>query len=506
MTAFSGTGKLLKPLGVLLGIVLVCLATEVAARAQEIPVSRLVRETLDARGKADFFVALRDNPAAGILQEARGIPQKRTRRRLIVEQLKRQTFQSQNSLGLWLLKQGADYRHFWIVNQVLVKQGTPELLRQILARNDVARIDANPRVKLSEPQPDVQDAVAPKAVAAVEWNISKIKADQVWATYGVTGAGVVVAVNDTGVKWDHEALKNQYRGWNGASADHTYSWHDAVHTSTHGSSCGVDTTAPCDDYGHGTHVAGIIAGQTLANQIGVAPGAKWIACRNMDNGYGTPATYLECFQWFLAPGGDSDQAPHIINNSWGCPPSEGCAQDTLEAAVITVRNAGIMLVMSNGNKGPSCRTTTDPPALYQASFSTGSTDSADNLASSSSRGPVTYAGKTYIKPDISAPGVNIRSAYNNGGYIAMSGTSMASPHVAGAAALLWSGIPRLQGRVDFTEQLCKITARPKDYTSCGDGPGVPNNGYGYGIVDVLSAYQKGLFTPMSPQLFLLLDD
>ena len=119
---------------------------------------------------------------------------------------------------------------------------------------------------------------------------------------------------------------------------------------------------------------------------------------------------------------------------------------------------------------------------------------------------MTYAGKTYIKPDISAPGVSIRSAYNNGGYIAMSGTSMASPHVAGAAALLWSGIPRLQGRVDFTEQLCKITARPKDYTSCGDGPGVPNNGYGYGIVDVLSAYQKGLSAPMSPQLYLLLDD
>jgi serine protease AprX len=504
--AFPRTAKHLKPLGILLGIVLGCLAMGGAAQAQKISVSRQVAETLEARGKADFFVVLRDNPAAGILQEARGIPQKRARRRLIVEQLQRQTFQSQNSLGFWLLKQGADYRHFWIVNQVLVKQGTPGLLRQILARTDVARIDANPRVKLSEPRPDVQDAVAPKAVAAVEWNISKIKADQVWATYGVTGAGVVVAVNDTGVKWDHEALKNQYRGWNGASADHTYSWHDAIHTSTHGSSCGVNTTAPCDDYGHGTHVAGIIAGQTLANQIGVAPGAKWIACRTMDNGYGTPATYLECLQWFLAPGGDTDQAPHIINNSWSCPPSEGCAQDTLEAAVITVRNAGIMLVMSNGNNGPACSTTTDPPALYRASFSTGATDSADNLASFSSRGPVTYAGKTYIKPDISAPGVGIRSAYKDGGYIAMSGTSMASPHVAGAAALLWSGIPRLRGRVDFTEQLCKITARPKDYTSCGDGPGVPNNGYGYGIVDALSAYQKGLFSSMSPQLFLLLDE
>jgi serine protease AprX len=506
MVPFSRTATHLKPLGVLLGIVLVCLAMGGVARAQEIPVSRLVWETLEARGKADFFVVLRDNPADSILREAQGIPRTRARRRFMVERLQRRVFQSQNDLGLWLLNQGADYRHFWIVNQVLVKQGTPGLLRQILARKDVFRIDANPRVKLSEPQEDLPAAVAPGALAAVEWNIGKIKADQVWATYGVTGAGVVVAVNDTGVKWDHEALKNQYRGWNGASADHTYSWHDAIHTSTHGSSCGVDAVAPCDDYGHGTHVAGIIAGQTLANQIGVAPGAKWIACRNMDNGFGTPATYLECLQWFLAPGGYADQAPHIINNSWSCPPSEGCAQDTLEAAVIMVRNAGIMMVVSNGNNGSSCSSTTDPPALYRASFSTGATDSADGLASFSSRGPVTYGGKTYIKPDISAPGVSIRSAYKDGGYTLMSGTSMASPHVAGVAALLWSGIPRLQGRVDFTEQLCKITARPKDYTSCGNGPGVPNNGYGYGIVDALRAYQKGLLSTMNPQLFLLLGD
>jgi subtilisin family serine protease len=224
----------------------------------------------------------------------------------------------------------------------------------------------------------------------------------------------------------------------------------------------------------------------------------------MDNGYGTPATYMECLQWFLAPGGDPAQAPDIVNNSWTCPPSEGCSQDTLEAAVNTVTDAGIMMVSANGNSGPSCGSTTAPPALYPASFSVGATDSADNLAYFSSRGPVTYQGATYIKPDISAPGVNIRSAYLGGGYTLMSGTSMAGPHVAGAAALLWSGLPRLRGKIDATRRLLESTARPQDYTACGD-IGVPNNGYGYGIVDALNAYQRGLSSPVSPSFLLLLD-
>lgn len=475
-------------------------------QASAVEVSPQVQQTMEATGQADFFVVLKDDPAPLILDQARGMKDRQARRWFMVERLRDAAFRSQNDLGLMLLRRGADYQHFWIVNQVLVKNGTPELLQAILARPDVARIDANPRVKLSlPPQPaaPTQEGIA----AGVEWNIARIGADQVWSTYGVTGAGVVAAVQDTGVRWTHEALKNQYRGWNGASADHTYSWHDAIHSTSHGSSCGANTPAPCDDYGHGTHVTGTIAGYTLANQMGVAPGARWIACRNMDNGVGTPATYLECFEWFLAPGGDPAMAPHIINNSWSCPPSEGCAPDTLEAAVATVRAAGIIPVMSNGNAGSACSTTKDPPALYRASFSVGATDSGDNLAAFSSRGPVTYKGETYIKPDISAPGVLIRSSYysNDSSYWIMSGTSMAAPHVAGAAALLWSGIPRLKGDIGATEQLLNATASPRNYTACGDPPGVPNNGFGWGILNVLSAFRRATIATISPELLLLLD-
>lgn len=468
------------------------------------PVSPVVMNSLTVAGTADFFAVLKDDYSQRLLATARTIPDQRARQAFIVNGLKSASFARQSELGLWLLRKGVDYQHFWIVNQILVRNGTPGLLQEILARKEVVGIDANPRVRVKLPPP-APSPTQVEGVGAIEWNIMKIKADQVWTTYGVKGAGIVVAVTDTGVNWTHEALQNQYRGWDGQSADHTYSWHDAIHYSA-SNPCGVDAPAPCDDYGHGTHVAGIIVGYTPSNQIGVAPEARWIACRCMDKGYGTPATYLECLEWFLAPEGDPGKAPHIVNNSWSCPPSEGCSQDTLEQAVNTVRAAGLMFVVSNGNEGPSCGSTRNPPGLYRQSFSVGATNSLDALAALSSRGPVTYLGSTYIKPDISAPGIDIRSSLAGGGYGYMSGTAMAAPHVAGAAALLWSGLPKLLGNVGHTEEILERTARAFDYTACGDPPGVPNNGYGYGIVEVFQAFQEGKKSTPTTYLPLLLLD
>jgi uncharacterized repeat protein (TIGR01451 family) len=352
-----------------------------------------------------------------------------------------------------------------------------------------------------EPAPGEIRTLAP---SGIEWGVQRIHADSVWSTYGAKGEGIVVAGQDTGVQWDHPALIDHYRGWNGTGADHNYNWHDAIHISS-GSSCGGSSPFPCDDHNHGTHTMGTMVGDDGAgNQIGVAPEAKWIACRNMDQGVGTPATYTECFEWFMAPyplggnpltDGNPAMAPHIINNSWGCPPSEGCSQDTLDSIVSAVRDAGIMVVVSNGNSGSACSTTDDPPSLYEAAFSVGATSSSDGLASFSSRGPVTYKGRTYRKPDIAAPGVNIRSSVRGGLYESgWSGTSMAAPHVAGAAALLWSAVPALKGNVDLTEDILELRASPKDFTSCGDPAGVPNNGYGYGIVDALNAVQNPSFS------------
>jgi subtilisin family serine protease len=178
---------------------------------------------------------------------------------------------------------------------------------------------------------------------------------------------------------------------------------------------------PCDDFFHGSHTTGTAIGDDGgANQIGMAPGAKWIACRNMNVGVGQPATYIECMEFFLAPTpvgggqGDPTKAPDVTINSWGCPTSEGCSVTTLQAAVEAQAAAGIMMVVAAGNAGPSCSTTIDPPSFYEASFTAGALNtSTDTIASFSSRGPVTVDGSNRIKPDITASGTNTRSASNS---------------------------------------------------------------------------------------------
>src|SRR5213075_177281 len=188
------------------------------------------------------------------------------------------------------------------------------------------------------------------------------------------------------------------------------------------------------------------------NQIGVAPGAKWIGCRNMDSGDGTPARYTECFQFMIAPtdlsGNNPDPAlrPHVLNNSWGCPSSEGCTtRAELETIINNTQATGIFVVVSAGNSGPNCSTVSDPPSIYDASFAVGAYDINNQLASFSSRGPSTYYTPNLLKPNLSAPGVTVRSSYlsTDAAYITLQGTSMASPHVVGVVALVWSARPQL---------------------------------------------------------------
>jgi len=317
----------------------------------------------------------------------------------------------------------------------------------------------------------------------------------------------VIGGEDTGYQWDHPALKAHYRGWNGTSANHNFNWHDAIHNSSL-NPCGNNALAPCDDLGHGTHTAGTFAGDDGAgNQIGVAPCARWIGCRNMDQGIGTPARYIECMQWMLAPtdlrgkNANPDLAPDIVSNSWSCPPSEGCTLGTeIESAVDNLVAGGIFYAAAAQNSGPGCATILDPPAIYDASFAVGATDSSDALADFSSRGPV--AGSALIRPDLSAPGVNVLSSVPLNAYAQKSGTSMATPHVAGAVAVLLSAFPALHGKPREVAAILRATAVTAGVTnsfnvtqSCGGTPITtwPNYMVGYGRLDVWDAYRDVIF-------------
>ncbi|MFQ5594752.1 MAG: S8 family serine peptidase, partial [Anaerolineae bacterium] len=217
-------------------------------------------------------------------------------------------------------------------------------------------------------------------------------------------------------------------------------------------------------------------------------------------GFGTPASYVDCFQFFLAPtdldgqNPRSDLAPDIINNSWACVESEGCHpgdplwEDTIGPAVEALTSAGIAVVVSAGNAGPGCQSVRYPPAIYSQALSVGATQSGGLVAGFSSRGPVTVDGSGLPAPDLTAPGAKVISSFPGDSYVTMSGTSMAGPHVAGTIALLWSAQPQLVGDLAVTEQVLRASATPiADITCGGDADGLPNNVYGWGIINADAA-------------------
>jgi len=457
----------------------------------------------DVTGRVEALIVLPDQTAPPLAPLAVDADY-RARRHALVDALRARADVQQADLRAWLRSRGIEHHAYWISNLVWARLSGVELT-ELAMRGDVARVKSNPHLQQALPIGDAAVVQGTQATEAIEYGVNKINAPAVWAL-GYTGQGVVIAGEDTGIRWDHVALKPHYRGWDGMNADHDHNWHDAIHDST-GNPCGNDAQAPCDDHGHGTHTAGTFAGgDGGSNQIGVAPGAQWIGCRNMDAGAGTPARYIECMEWMLAPtdlAGDDprpDLAPDIVSNSWGCDASEGCTSgDEVRVAVDNLVAGGIFFVAAAGNAGPSCATILDPPAIYDSAFVVGATDASDRVASFSSRGPVVSAAR--IRPDVSAPGVNTRSAVKSSttSYATMSGTSMATPHVAGAAALLMSVDPTLKGHPQRVAELLRNTAVLQGVTDpynsgCG-GLGIadrPNHQAGWGRIDAFAAMQAAL--------------
>lgn len=470
-----------------------------------------VASSAEARDEREYLVILREQANLEPLREARVEPGSRRAKAWkgtgVVERLRATAARSQRSLRVWLTSRGVEHRPFWVSNMVWVRchVGVRDELRN---RPDVERVVPNARLTrpswidpLDVPRSAWEDESS-GARRFVEWNIDLIGAPLVWAD-GVTGSGVVVGSIDTGIDWEHPALLEQYRGWNGGAAAHDYHWWDAVDVG--GGVCGPATSEPCDPDGHGTAVLGAALGDDGdGNQVGVAPQAEWIGCRAWDESEGSSlALVSECLQWMLAPtdldgsNPSPELAPDVINNSWICEPDEGCADPlVLESAVANLRAAGIVVVSAAGNDGSGCSTIDDPPAIYADALTVGSSNIDDQLSFFSSRGPVIVDGSSRRKPDLCAPGQNVRSSELGGGYQnGLSGTSMAAPHVAGTVALMISANQELRGQVQAIESILESTALPISVVqTCGGTSGAefPNNMVGHGRLDAFGAYLDAL--------------
>lgn len=436
------------------------------------------------------------------LKGAKGLKSKAVKGRFVVDTLRANAKATQAGLLSVLTQEkslATQFTPYYVANVIAVSGATTDLVLQMAARADVAMILPNNPVSVI-PEATVKQLQDEPALTAIGDNVTSTGAARVWTEFNANGHGIIVGAQDTGIQFDHPALLRHYRGYSDTAISHDYNWHDAVRTGTN-SQCGIASRVPCDDNGHGTHTLGTIVGDDgVGNQIGMAPGAQWIGCRNMNAGIGRPSMYIECFQFFLAPWaygadpmtGDPAKAPHVVNNSWGCPTDEGCDGREFMTVLTSLKEAGVMIVVAAGNDGSSCSTIKDAPAHHSTDvFTVGAIDHrSGNIASFSSRGPSAFDGG--IGPDVSAPGVNVRSSIPGGGYSGSfwSGTSMASPHVVGAVALLWSADASLIGDFDATAAALTGTATRKTTTqTCGGVPGtaIPNNTYGYGNMNVYNA-------------------
>jgi uncharacterized repeat protein (TIGR01451 family) len=353
----------------------------------------------------------------------------------------------------------------WVFNAIAL-QADATTVWELAARPEVRILREDRWRKWLEP---VHSDQAPSQVepgTLVQWNVARIRADRAWSALGLDGTGVTVAIMDTGADWQHPALLQRYRGYKpGGLVIHEGNW---ICTTDEG------YLYPVDGNGHGTHVTGTAVGgeDSDAVAIGVAPGARWIAAKMLnDQGYGYDSWIHAAFEWILAPAGDPSLAPDVVNGSWG---SADDSDEAFRPDLQALRAAGILAVFAAGNYGPA-PATLNSPGSYPETIAVGAVDEVDTVAYFSSRGPSPWGE---VKPELSAPGTQIRSTLPGGTYGLLTGTSMAVPHVSGLIALVLQADPGLS--VDQVEGIVAGTAQPL-------GDPVPNNDTGWGRIDAYQA-------------------
>jgi len=362
------------------------------------------------------------------------------------------------------------YRPFWIENAVAVK-ALPEFYDQLSLRPEVWRIYYDYKLELIAPVRVAESDMG--GARGIEPGIELTRAPELW-DLGIDGTGQIAGDMDTGCDGAHPAFASR---WRGLTEPLNECWYDPAE----------NNTFPIDYMGHGTHTMGTMVGDDGGdNQIGMAPGAKWIASAVIDvPGVDIFTEAVASFEWFADPDGNPatlDDVPAVINNSWGITPPPKC-DDVFWASMDVAEAAGVAVMFAAGNEGPmkgSLRSPADRITTQFNAFSIGALKpNGTGIASFSSRGPSKCDWAT-IKPEVSARGVQVRSSMPDESYGEMDGTSMATPHVAGAIILLRQAYP------EATVEQLKMAL----YFSAVDlGAEGEDNTYGMGRIDVMAAYQ-----------------
>jgi subtilisin family serine protease len=469
-------------------------------------VTPALTQVLAEKGEEEFIsVNLRlveqyDDQA--LYQQSRTIDGREARRSYVINELKQFSAHSQAGLLGWLQQMEADgkvraIRPFWIGN-LINAEARPEVIEQLITRKDLARVDYNQvrKVLMSDTSNSRTPVAEPDHIRTPDnlaWNVTLINADQVWAE-GFNGEGAIVAVLDTGINYNHLDITDNM--WEHPDyPGHGYNFVDNNYNTM-------------DNQSHGTHCAGTVAGTGAAGTgTGIAPGATIMNLKVLDDGgSGTEAGVWAAIEFA------ADYGAHVMSLSLGWQHSWGPDRSMWRTTMNNALSAGVIAAVAAGNEGswgsppPSqVRTPGDvpPPWLHpdqtleggvSAVVSVGSTTSSDALSSFSSKGPVTWQsvapfndypyspGMGLIRPDVTAPGSDILSLVhnNNTGYTVKSGTSMATPAVAGLMALMISKNPNLTP--EEISQILEESAIPMT-----EGK---SNTFGSGRVDALAAIMQ----------------
>lgn len=372
--------------------------------------------------------------------------------RATIERLRRGSAQTQMRIN-----------RYWIVNAISMELPVSQL--SMLASDDsLSFVSSNYRVNLVQPgMGHLMTRSDLNRENAFTYGLEKIGIPELRQAHpDLIGTGVRVGVIDTGMDASHPDLKGKVA----AFADFTDS----------------SKKEPYDDNGHGTHVGGTIAGGNASGtEIGIAPGVKFVVAKFLTgSGSGTFEGAIKAMQYMADPDGNpnTNDAPALVSNSWGGgspSASKDPASEPLCQAVSNWVKLGILPVFAAGNSGPSAQTL-GLPAACPGTLAVGATDKDDKIASFSSRGPGIWKTIKVTKPDVSAPGVKVLSSFPNGAYKEASGTSMATPHVAGMAALLYQLKPKMP-----VEQMIDLIR--KTTKAIGQDPNV----YGTGRIDAVKA-------------------